>query len=659
MSNDITKMYQFIDKYGTKNFMNDADTNGDGVIIKSEFENFLNSQGYSATKDVIDSFWKSVDANDSEKRIEGTNLKNYRAVTKDEADRIEKIVKYYEELQTFCKSELKLKAPANLSAKQQTLWLSDMKTQLNDYYNAFVAGEIDKYDLADKYEELVISITPRHAVEETMRELINGSELSGQKYDWEIDWNGSLGRKMTSYIKKFINDNPKATPNDIVEAAHKLVNSMLDNAAITGDYNSTKVSLDEGFTQNSFTELQQVILDYILISNSEVQGLLAGETPTVIDKLFKRFYNGYFHQELKDFAEQKTGVVEAFKLWFAEYGADVLAEIKADEAIESPETPGTPTEPVWNCNFPGVNSSYSLASSEWITISSTISVTKDGTPYNDVKLQLQSWVGVDEFEPRGTYFSMDTDTMAGPRTQVITIEVVDNATTEVIGTKTITLNIAAPASTGPSNQDIVNDIGNKSLSVDCATHNCYYNYWVGNKDDIIAEDLIDTSLLSFKEMYDNGYNFMVASSGSDWTSSSNAKLGYDDEGLTSYDNMLDYVENSDYEVAIDNWIKNLGLMVMNTMGSKFTYSKLSSAVSNVTARYISDLRAQTSIPELPTSGYYDEDIVEAFSTAVNSKSNKSGYHVYEGTGRYYVGVNFRAFVDDIINEYKRLGGTFS
>jgi len=664
MSNDITKMYQFINKYGIDKFMKDADENGDNVIIRSEFENFLSKNSYAATANVIDSFWKSVDVNDSEKRIEGTNLKNYRAVTKDEADRIAKIVEYYEELQAFCKSDLK--APANLSTTQQTLWLSDMEAQLNDYYNAFVAGEIDKYNLADKYEELVISITPRHATEDMMRTLKTAPDLAGLSYDWNIDWNLQLGRKVQNQIKKFIKANPNATPEEIVEEAQKVVNGMLINADFGAPY--TKGEEAYKFNQNSFTELQQVILDDILISDSEVQGLLAGETPTVIDKLFKRFYNGYFHQELKDFAEQKAGVVEAFKLWFAEYGADVLTEIKADEAIESPEipetpvtpvTPETPTEPVWNCNFPGVNSSYSLASSEWITISSTISVTKDGVAYNDVTLKLDSWVGVDEFEPRGTYFSMDTDTMAGPRTQDITIKVIDNATTEVIGTKTITLNIAAPVSTGPSNQDIVNDIGNKSLSVDCATQNCYYNYWVGNKDDIIAEDLIDTSLLSFKEMYDNGYNFMVASSGSDWTSSSNAKLGYDDEGLTSYDNMLDYVEHSDYEVAIDNWIINLGHMVMNTMGSKFTYSKLSSAVSNVTARYISDLRAQTNIPELPTSGYYDEDIVEAFSTAVNSKSNKSGYHVYAGTGRYYVGVNFKAFVDDIINEYKRLGGTFS
>ena len=96
MSSDITKMYQFINNYGIDKFMKDADDNGDNVIIRSEFENFLSKNSYAATADVIDSFWKSVDANDSEKRIEGTNLKNYRAVTKDEADRIEQIVKYYE-----------------------------------------------------------------------------------------------------------------------------------------------------------------------------------------------------------------------------------------------------------------------------------------------------------------------------------------------------------------------------------------------------------------------------------------------------------------------------------------------------------------------------------------------------------------------------------
>ena len=93
MSSDITKMYQFISNYGIEKFMKDADDNGDNVIIRSEFENFLNSQGYSATKEVIDTFWKSVDVNDSEKRIEGTNLKNYRAVTADEADRQSNIIR--------------------------------------------------------------------------------------------------------------------------------------------------------------------------------------------------------------------------------------------------------------------------------------------------------------------------------------------------------------------------------------------------------------------------------------------------------------------------------------------------------------------------------------------------------------------------------------
>ena len=68
MSNDVSRVYQFLANLG--DWKTKADKNSDGTIIKSEFSSFMeenydwNGETTDAGKnDLINSFWKAIDTN--------------------------------------------------------------------------------------------------------------------------------------------------------------------------------------------------------------------------------------------------------------------------------------------------------------------------------------------------------------------------------------------------------------------------------------------------------------------------------------------------------------------------------------------------------------------------------------------------------------------
>ena len=82
MSNDVSRVYQFLANLG--DWKTKADKNSDGTIIKSEFSSFM-EENYdwdgettnAGKNDLINSFWKAIDTNQGGK-ISGTKYKNKR-----------------------------------------------------------------------------------------------------------------------------------------------------------------------------------------------------------------------------------------------------------------------------------------------------------------------------------------------------------------------------------------------------------------------------------------------------------------------------------------------------------------------------------------------------------------------------------------------------
>mgnify|MGYP000826104231 FL=1 len=106
MSTDISRVYAFLAKQG--DWVNEADKNGDGAVIKSEFRDFMEENFEwngeestdSAKNDLINSFWKTIDTNQSGK-VSGTKLKNKNALDKKELAAMEDRIEMYEILNEF------------------------------------------------------------------------------------------------------------------------------------------------------------------------------------------------------------------------------------------------------------------------------------------------------------------------------------------------------------------------------------------------------------------------------------------------------------------------------------------------------------------------------------------------------------------------------
>jgi len=124
--------------------------------------------------------------------------------------------------------------------------------------------------------------------------------------------------------------------------------------------------------------------------------------------------------------------------------------------------------------------------------------------------------------------------------------------------------------------------------------------------------------------------------------------------------LLNTVNDKDF--IIPEQMKVLCNIVENTLmasSTKFNRAILSKALENIKDRYIAN--RQTDTDDRVIYDLYDDAICKSLSNNINRKSDKSGLHVYKDNecDFYYIAVNFRAFVDDVIAEYKNLGGTFS
>ena len=117
MSNDVSRIYQFLAT--DTDWKTKADKNGDGTIIKSEFryymeENFeWDGETTDAGKnDLINSFWKSVDANQKSGKISGTKYRNKNALDSKEIASMEERIAIYERVNEFTST---ISAPSVIS----------------------------------------------------------------------------------------------------------------------------------------------------------------------------------------------------------------------------------------------------------------------------------------------------------------------------------------------------------------------------------------------------------------------------------------------------------------------------------------------------------------------------------------------------------------
>lgn len=154
MSNDISKVYQFLSTIG--DWKTNADKDGDGIIVKKEMRSFLqenyfeNYSGWDGTaptenqkNDIINQFWKSIDTNQVGKV---GRYKNKNALDTTEQETTNTKVQCYEKLNDFVKENVKITdAPSGISSSQWKASITEGLTEaLENFLKNKTADQISK-----------------------------------------------------------------------------------------------------------------------------------------------------------------------------------------------------------------------------------------------------------------------------------------------------------------------------------------------------------------------------------------------------------------------------------------------------------------------------------------------------------------------------------
>ena len=140
-----TKFYQFLSKYnadgGWHTVADEKYGNDDNIVIKAEFRAFVNAEWNgeegTLTDDLINSFWKSIDTNQSAAKIKGTKLKNLNALDNSELAAMDKNLGIYVEFDQFIANNVKIPSVLISTGAQ---WKASVKNELSAIMQQFIAS---------------------------------------------------------------------------------------------------------------------------------------------------------------------------------------------------------------------------------------------------------------------------------------------------------------------------------------------------------------------------------------------------------------------------------------------------------------------------------------------------------------------------------------
>ena len=148
----ISRVYQFLTDFNKENgdWRDIADKNNDGVVIKTEFRNFmLNNYDWngedSNKDDLINKFWKNIDTDTSGKIAGKKNVKNKNALDSNELDKMDTKIQIFEKMNEFVKENVN---PADSGVSNKSAWLKSVKESLGSYIDQFVknGGTVDNVE---------------------------------------------------------------------------------------------------------------------------------------------------------------------------------------------------------------------------------------------------------------------------------------------------------------------------------------------------------------------------------------------------------------------------------------------------------------------------------------------------------------------------------
>ncbi len=310
MSTDISRVYAFLAKQG--DWVNEADKNGDGTVIKSEFRDFMeenfewDGETTDAGKnDLINNFWKTIDTNQSGK-VSGTRLKNKNALDKKEITAMNNRIQMYEILNQYTAS---LTAPSVVGDGAN--WKKSVSQGLGALVEPYIKNGGKPEQLQAYLDEKAASIKAKATADYCAQEYL--AEVMG---DIAREYGYTYGddKTLQGMINRYIQNLPaEADDGEIEQTVQGIIDAYMATAGLNED--SAEDLGEFGYTPTANSPLNDLQKSII---QSKLEKALASETD--------------FEEYKSMFSEAAKGYIETLKFGnFVSVNEDTISQFKTSK----------------------------------------------------------------------------------------------------------------------------------------------------------------------------------------------------------------------------------------------------------------------------------------------------------------------------------------
>ena len=320
-STDISKVYQFLANIG--DWKTKADKNGDGTVIKSEFCSFMENNyewdgetTEAGKNDLINSFWKTIDTNQSGK-LSGTRYKNKNALDSKEINAMEDRIAIYESLNTYVAD---IQAPNEISDKAG--WKKSISASLANTTETLIKQGVTADTLAEELDKIIENVKNKTTADYCANEYLNTSMKDVVKqYGYAYADDATLKGIIDNFVNNLPEDSDSASIKQTVE---EIINAYM--ATATGD-GSEDISILEqyGYAPSNNTAMNDLQKSIVKTKLTEALADLKNEADyennsalydTAIneyieamlnDKTYSDYTNNAIEYSLQAFKDSETG----------------------------------------------------------------------------------------------------------------------------------------------------------------------------------------------------------------------------------------------------------------------------------------------------------------------------------------------------------------
>lgn len=297
MSNDVSRVYQFLANVG--DWKTKADKDGDGTIIKSEFSTFMENNyewdGETTTagkNDLINSFWKTIDTNQSGK-LPGTKFKNKNALDSKEIDAMQDRIAIYERLNTYVAD---IQVPNEISDKAG--WKKSISASLANTTETLIKQGVTADTLVEELDKIIENVKNKTTADYCANEYLNTSMKDIVKqYGYAYADDATLKGIIDNFVNNLPEDSDSASIKQTVE---EIINAYM--ATATGD-GSEDISILEqyGYTPSNNTAMNDLQKSIVKTKLTEALADLKNEADYKNNSaLYETAINEYIEAMLND-----------------------------------------------------------------------------------------------------------------------------------------------------------------------------------------------------------------------------------------------------------------------------------------------------------------------------------------------------------------------